>query len=314
MSELNIGDLYKLFEDNNLSPKGPVAQQPPQNFNSMIKVGDIVVTEFKGREFRGEISRIYEKSGNDTYDIKVGETIISVKFDNILEHYPKNIKFENPVKKEIPKQEKKTEIKKTVKPPVTETKKVVPTKIEKTEMTEIVKEEVQVETKIEEAKVEPAKPSNKVDKEEQPKKVLQDPKKLEKEEIETNPDNAPPTNEKLDSKKEVKIIGKVVHFSGLKMQEVLEFLTSKNIDNDRCWYMVSEKGNGELHVIRHNDKGFKIQPFVLSFMEIQVKDKKLNENSTQIKIEGNNNFSIIKNIPNALYDLIRNGLIVLLSK
>jgi len=282
--ELDIKDLYKLFEDNNLSPQIPIQQQP-QKVVSMIKDGDIVVTEFKGREFRGEICKTYEKNGIETYDVKVGQTIISVKFENILEHYPKNNKFET-VRKEEPKQ--------ILKPPVKKVENKVPIK------------------SIIENKVEPEKPSHKVDKGEQPQKVLTDPKKLEKEEIEKNPDNSNPTNEMLDSKKEIKVIGKVTHYTGLKLQDVEDFLTTKGI-KEKCWYMVSEK-NDEIHVIRNNDKGFKIQPFVLSFMEIQIKNKKLNENSSQIKIKGNNNFSIISNIPKDLYDLIRNGLIVLLSK
>jgi len=292
--ELDIKDLYKLFEDNNLSPKTPVVQEQKQQSNSMIKIGDIVVTEFKGREFKGEVSRVYEKAGNEQFDIKVGETIISVKFENILEHYPKNRRFET-TKKEI-KPEPKPVVKETVK-----------TVIKK------------VEPKIVETKVEPKNPENqspnKIDKEEEPKKVLPDPKKLEKEEERKSPDNAVPIEEKvLDSKKEVKVIGKVVHFSGLKLQEVTDFLMKKGIDKEKCWYMISEKENGEIHVIRNNDKGFKIQPFVLSFMDIQIKDKHLNESSSQIKIKGNNNFSIISEIPNELYDLVRNGLIVLLSK
>ena len=288
--ELDIKDLYKLFEDNNLSPQIPFQQQP-QKVVSMIKDGDIVVTEFKGREFRGEICKTYEKNGIETYDVKVGQTIISVKFENILEHYPKNNKFET-IRKEEPKQVSKE----IIKPPVKKVENKIP-----------------VKPVVVESKVEPENPtSHKVDKEEQPKKVLADPKKLEKEEIEKNPDNANPTNEMLDSKKEIKVIGKVTHYTGLKLQEVEDFLTTKGI-KEKCWYMVSEK-NDEIHVIRNNDKGFKIQPFVLSFMEIQIKNKKLNENSSQIKIKGNNNFSIISNIPKDLYDLIRNGLIVLLSK
>ena len=286
--ELDIKDLYKLFEDNNLSPQIPVQHIPQQTVN-MIKIGDIVVTEFKGREFKGEISRIYEKIANEiSYDVKVGQTIISVKFENILEHYPKNSKFETVKKVE------------TIKPISTKNT------IKKVE------NKVPVKSVIEN-KIEPEKPTNKVDKGEQPQKVLTDPKKLEKDEIEKNPDNSNPTNEVLDSeKKEIKVIGKVAHYTGLKLQEVEDFLTNKGI-KEKCWYMVSEK-NDEIHVIRNNDKGFKIQPFVLSFMEIQIKNKKLNENSSQIKIKGNNNFSIISNIPKDLYDLIRNGLIVLLSK
>ena len=48
---MTIQDLYKLFEDNKLSPNNPVEQQPQQRTNttSFIKVGDIVVAAFKNR-------------------------------------------------------------------------------------------------------------------------------------------------------------------------------------------------------------------------------------------------------------------------
>ena len=321
--ELNIEDLYKLFEDNNLSPKYTVVQEQKQT-NNFIKVGDIVVTEFKGREFRGEVFRIYEKSGTEQYDVKVGQTTISVKFENILEHYPKNKKFET-VKESVKVAEAKVETPK-VETPKVETPKIVAPKIEtpkvvvpKVIVPKVVEANTDEQPKIA-STVDPVKLDTKKhsveDSDVQKKKIpsKEEAKKIEKDKEASSPDNAKPeTNEKLDSKTEVKVIGKVVHFNGLKLQEVNDFLTQKGI-LDKCWYFVSEKSETEIHIIRNNEKGFKIQPFVLSFMEIQVKGKKLNENASQIKIKGNNSFSIISEIPTELHDLVRNGLIVLLSK
>ena len=63
MAELTISDLYKLFEDNQLSPNNSVEpiNQPKQN-NSFIKTSDIVVAQIKDREYKGEIERVYVHS------------------------------------------------------------------------------------------------------------------------------------------------------------------------------------------------------------------------------------------------------------
>ena len=130
MAEMTIQDLYKLFEDNNLSPTNSVQPQPQQNSQqTSIKVGDIVVASFKNREFRGEVNKVYEKLGVEQFDVKVGTTIISVKFDNIMEHYPKNRKFEQKntiteIKPEEITEKKKVEIPLQPKPKPVEPKPV----------------------------------------------------------------------------------------------------------------------------------------------------------------------------------------------
>jgi hypothetical protein len=300
MAEMNIQELYKLFEDNNLSPKNQfIDQKPQQETTNFIKTGDIVVAQFKNREFRGEVSKIYEKTGIDFYDIKVGETIISVKLDNIIEHYPKNRKFDTQIKKEnikkiqpeeIIKEDKKIDI------PIQTKQEVINKKIPKPIIIEenknLKKDDIKEKPQI---------------KEEEPQKILKDPKKVEKEENDKNPQNKDFTSET------VKVIGKITQFSGnLKLQEVIDFLAKHGIDKEKCWYFITEK-NKEIHLIRNNERGFQMYPFVISFVDLKIKDK-LTESKKQIKIAGNNNFSIISNIPDELYDLTKNSLIALLSQ
>lgn len=295
--EMSIQDLYKLFEDNKLSsnPVNVVQQQPNViNEANFIKTGDIVVVQFKDREFRGEVSKIYEKAGSESYDIKIGNTIISVKFDNILEHYPKNRKFEQPSIKDVKAVE------------ITQEKKVLSTTVKPIQKPIQNIKETKVETKIDPKKK--IIKNNDTEEKEMPKKIIQNPKEVEEIENNKNPENNNFTNETI------KLIGRIVHFSEkLKLDDVIKVLQNKGIDKEKCWYFITEKNNNELHIIRNNDKGFQIQPFVISFIDLKIKNI-INEATNQINIKGNNNFSIISNIPNNLYEQIKNGLIALLSQ
>ena len=297
MAELSIQDLYKLFEDNQLSPSNsvePIIKQRQQTTN-FIKVGDIVVAQFKDQELRGEVNRVYEQVGIEFYDIKVGTTIVPIKFDNIIEHYPKNRKFEPEIVHE----------KKTIQTPIqTQVKTIQTPQPKKVEMVE--KPIVLKPTLIEENKNEPKDKVKSKVKEEEPEKVMRTAEEVEEEENNKHPENT-------NFNETVKVIGKITQFSSnLKLSEVIDFLAKRGIDKEKCWYFITEK-NGELHLIRNNDLGFKIQPFVLSFIDLKIKDK-LTESKEQIKIVGNNQFSIVSNIPQELYETVKNGLITLLSQ
>jgi hypothetical protein len=306
MAELSIQDLYKLFEDNQLSPTNsvePVIKQRQQQTSNFIKVGDIVVAQFKDQELRGEVNRVYEQVGIEFYDIKVGTTIVPIKFDNIIEHYPKNRKFDQIIKENVKEIESEiVQEKKTVQTPIQTQVKTIqtPPQPKKVEMVEL------KPTLIEENKNEPKDKVKSEVKEEEPEKVMRTAEEVEEEENNKHPENT-------NFNETVKVIGKITQFSSnLKLSEVIDFLAKRGIDKEKCWYFITEK-NGELHLIRNNDLGFKIQPFVLSFIDLKIKDK-LTESKEQIKIIGNNQFSIVSNIPQELYETVKNGLIALLSQ
>lgn len=320
MAEMTIQDLYKLFEDNKLSPNNPVEQQPQQkttNTTSFIKVGDIVVAAFKNREFKGEVNKIQEKAGQEQFDIKVGTTIISVKFENILEHYPKNRAFDqkNTITEieaeEIVNEEKKIDI--PLSNPLSAPKPVIP--VQTKPVTPPVQKKPVVENKtttinpiiIEENKNDKSK-INKVDDqiEKEPVKVLKTQQDIDEEDDKKN-------SEVTNFNETVKVIGRITHFSSnLKLNEVIDFLAKKGIDKEKCWYFITER-QGEIHLIRNNEIGFKMYPFVLSFVDLKIKEK-LTESKQQMKIVGNNQFSVISNIPESVYETIKNGLIALLSQ
>ena len=297
MAEMTIQDLYKLFEDNNLSPTNSVQPQPQQNSQqTSIKVGDIVVASFKNREFRGEVNKVYEKLGVEQFDVKVGTTIISVKFDNIMEHYPKNRKFEQKntiteIKPEEITEKKKVEIPLQPKPKPVEPKPV-----------QTINPIIVEENKNDKTKTNPKG-------EEEPEKVLKTQKEIDEADDKKNPENK-------NFNETVKVIGRITHFSSnLKLDEVQDFLAKKGIDKEKCWYFITERNNDEIHLIRNNERGFQIYPFVVSFMELKIKDKLTESKSKEpMKINGNNQFTIIKNIPEDVFETIQNGLIALLSQ
>lgn len=297
MAEMTIQDLYKLFEDNNLSPTNSVQPQPQQNSQqTSIKVGDIVVASFKNREFRGEVNKVYEKLGVEQFDVKVGTTIISVKFDNIMEHYPKNRKFEQKntiteIKPEEITEKKKVEIPLQPKPKPVEPKPV-----------QTINPIIVEENKNDKTKTNPKG-------EEEPEKVLKTQKEIDEDDDKKNPENK-------NFNETVKVIGRITHFSSnLKLDEVQDFLAKKGIDKEKCWYFITERNNDEIHLIRNNERGFQIYPFVVSFMELKIKDKLTESKSKEpMKINGNNQFTIIKNIPEDVFETIQNGLIALLSQ
>ena len=236
-----------------------------------------------------------------------------------MEHYPKNRKFDQSIKKENIKeiqpeeiiQEKKIEIplqtiQKKSDIPIQEKK--TPT-FTKTPSPVVLNPIIVKEDKNEPRDKVKSKEEELTDEEKNanPKKVIKNPKEVEDGENKKNPDNTNFTNET------VKVIGRITHFSSnLKLNEVIEFLAKHGIDKEKCWYFITEKNN-EIHLIRNNEKGFQINPFVISFIDLKIKEK-LTESNNQIKIVGNNHFSIISNIPTNLYETVKNGLIALLSQ
>lgn len=84
---MELDKLYRLYEANvKIDNSHRIVNNNP------IKVGDIVLALYSGREVRGEISAVYENYFN--LKGKSG-AVIKITLDDITEHYPKNNQFEN---------------------------------------------------------------------------------------------------------------------------------------------------------------------------------------------------------------------------
>jgi len=262
MNDLN--DLYKIYEANI-----KVDDTPRSTDNNPIKVGDILVALYNGKEIRGEVLAVYESY----YHLKGKNGTLKVTMDDITEHYPKNRTFENKVNKKF------SEIESSIK----KVNENVPDQNQKEEQKPLLKK----------------------------KKIIKD---FEKEEIKNNPDNQVDLTVENNIMDNVRTIGKVVYYKEIKFSQINDMFEKKLLSREIYWYLLTEKQN-EIHVIRNNDKGVEIQPFVSTLVgHLLKKDNKLNESFNQIRIKGNNGFSVISNIPQNVHKQLLNSLIGLLSE
>ncbi len=133
-------------------------------------------------------------------------------------------------------------------------------------------------------------------------------------------------SEEVNEENEVKLYGKVAKFpKKTKASKAYNFLENVKISKNSIWYILIEKQDNELQMVKYNNKkGFDMVKFVL-----ELKSFYLNEYSNSpkmvkliesIEVGGAEEFSAIKNIPNVevggkkLISKITEDLIRLLSK
>lgn len=97
----------------------------------------------------------------------------------------------------------------------------------------------------------------------------------------------------------VNFYGKVAKMpKNVKAKNAYNFLENIKVDKKKLWYILIEKDENELQCIKYNNKmGVNLKKFVEQLKEYHKKDSQLFEHITQLNIEGNDKFSIIKNIP-----------------
>lgn len=132
--------------------------------------------------------------------------------------------------------------------------------------------------------------------------------------------------EKTDE--QVKFYGRVAKFpKKTKASKALNFLENVKISKNSIWYLLIEKQENELQMVKYNNRqGFDLNKFVLELKGFYIKkwaksDPKLAKLIESIEVKGAEEFSAIKNIPNIevepgkkLVTKITEDLIKLLSK
>ena len=102
----------------------------------------------------------------------------------------------------------------------------------------------------------------------------------------------------MEDKKIAKVYGKVTKLP--KNTNVMKFMEKIKIPKNKLWYVLVEKQDNELHLIRYNQEGVNANSFIQQIVEFYI--NQMNESDrhlfNSIKIEGNDNFSIIRDIPN----------------
>lgn len=127
---------------------------------------------------------------------------------------------------------------------------------------------------------------------------------------------------------EVKFYGKVAKFpKKTKASKAINFLENVKISKNSIWYILVEKQDNELQMLKYNNKqGFDLNKFVVElkgfYIRKYAKDQpKIAKLIESMEVKGAEEFSAIKNIPNIeiekgkkLISKITEDLIKLLSK
>jgi len=116
-------------------------------------------------------------------------------------------------------------------------------------------------------------------------------------------------------------IGKIVKFSSnIKPSVSIVMLENNNVSKDKLHYIISTQTKDSLVVLKYNENAdIKLTEFVNTLIDYYKKNEQLVKQFDQILIEGNDKFSIIKNIPNItlgdkkLIDILNENLVKLLK-
>lgn len=162
-----------------------------------------------------------------------------------------------------------------------------------------------------------------------PKKTTKSEKTISKKGIVPQLDNTDidGVNESSENtEKNVKLFGKVAKFpKKTKASKAYNFLENVKISKNSIWYILIEKQDNELQMVKYNNKkGFDLVQFVTELKKFYsnkyVGNEKVSKLIESIQINGAEEFSSISNIPNVDIDgkkliaIITEDLIKLLSK
>lgn len=113
----------------------------------------------------------------------------------------------------------------------------------------------------------------------------------------------------VEAKKEnVKMTGKVAKFpKGVKASKAYVFMENIKIAKKDIWYLIIEKQDNELQMVKYNQKeGVNLAEFVNELKKFYIskysKRPELVKIFEKITIDGEDKFSVIKNIPNLVVD------------
>jgi hypothetical protein len=101
------------------------------------------------------------------------------------------------------------------------------------------------------------------------------------------------------TEQKVNLYGKVAKMPrNIKAKSALNFLENIKVSKKKLWYILIEKDENELQCIKYNNKmGVDLTSFVEKLKDYHKKDPHISMYIEKLTIEGNDKFSIIKNIP-----------------
>lgn len=104
----------------------------------------------------------------------------------------------------------------------------------------------------------------------------------------------------MSEEQNIDLFGKVAKFpKNIKASKAFNFLENIKVSKNKIWYILVEKQSDELQMIKYNNKkGVNLKEFVRKLTEFYSKDKEMSKHINNLVIDGNDKFSIIRNIPN----------------
>ena len=121
---------------------------------------------------------------------------------------------------------------------------------------------------------------------------------------------------------DVNFYGKIAKFpKNTKAQNAYNFLENIKVSKKQLWYILIEKDDNGLQVIKYNNKlGFNLYDFINELKKYYAQDEEISPYIEQLTIDGEDKFSVIKEIPDVeiggkkLITILANDLIKLLYK
>lgn len=125
-----------------------------------------------------------------------------------------------------------------------------------------------------------------------------------------------------EENKDIKFYGKVAKFpKNVKSKNAYTFLENIKVSKCKLWYILIEKDNNGLQIIKYNNKmGFNLYDFVNELKTYYSSDENISPYIESLTIVGEDKFSTIKDIPDVeingkkLITILTNDLIKLLYK
>lgn len=126
----------------------------------------------------------------------------------------------------------------------------------------------------------------------------------------------------MSEDKNVNFYGKVAKFpTNTRAKNAYNYLENIKVSKKQLWYILIEKDNDGLQIIKYNNKlGFNLFDFINEMKKYYAQDEELSPYIEALTIEGEDKFSVIKNIPEVVIDgkklitILANDLINLLYK
>ena len=116
------------------------------------------------------------------------------------------------------------------------------------------------------------------------------------------------SKENNNEKKDIKLYGKIAKFpKNTKASKAFSFLENIKINKNKLWYFIIEKEIAlkdnntyeELQVIKYNNKqGVNCQKFIETLRDYYANKPEIYKYVESLQIDGDENFSIIRNIQN----------------